>query len=698
MTRRRILIFPALPYANGDIHLGHLVEYIQADIWARFQKLRGNECYFICADDAHGTPVMLRAEAEGVPPEKLIAQMRENHVRDFGAFHVRFDNYHSTHSPENEELCRQMFGRLQQSGCIAERRIRQLYDAEKGMFLPDRYVRGECPKCGAEEQYGDSCERCGAAYSSSELKNPKSALSGTAPALKESLHYFLRLGDRREELRQWTQEEIADPAGTGRQTPRLQKEAANKLREWLESSDLRDWDISRDPPYFGFRIPGAAEEKYFYVWLDAPVGYMAGFKNFCRGGGADFDEFWAADAENKTELYHFIGKDILYFHALFWPVMLKHGGFRRPTRIFAHGFLTVDGEKMSKSRGTFITARRYLECGLEPEFLRYYYACKLGDRMEDLDLSLSDFAARANGDLVGKLINIPSRVGGFLHRFFGGALDGQNESGADFDAAVRPVADAAAEAANAYENRRYHDAMRLAMRAADVVNAYVDSRAPWKAAKDESRRAELHAVCSAAMRAYHMLMTVLYPVLPAAAEAAADMLQAPLQWGEKLVPLPAGHTVKKYRHVFKRMDESGLRALVAPPDSEKPANAKRGADSPKNGAGVLGDSPQIGADDFAKIDLRVAVIAEAEEVEGADKLLRLSLDAGDGRRRRVFAGIKQHCRAGSLVGRRVLYVANLAPRKMRFGDSEGMILAASDGGKLWLAGVPDDAPAGARVR
>ncbi|MBE8159136.1 MAG: class I tRNA ligase family protein, partial [Betaproteobacteria bacterium] len=396
-------------------------------------------------------------------------------------------------------------------------------------------------------------------------------------------------------------------------------------------------------------------------------------------GGANFDDFWAADAEESSELYHFIGKDILYFHALFWPVMLKHAGYRRPTRIFAHGFLTVNGEKMSKSRGTFITAEHYLTCGLNPEFLRYYYACKLGGRMEDLDLSLSDFAARANGDLVGKLINIPSRVGGFLHRFFDGALDGQNESGAHFDAAVAPALAAEDEVAAAYENRRFGDAMRAIMRAADSVNAHVDACAPWQAAKEESRREELHAVCSAAMRAFHILMTMLHPVLPAAAAAAADMLNAPLRWGEKLRPLPAGHNIKKYRHLFRRMDDAGLRALISPPPA-------------------AGDAPAIGAEDFAKIDLRVAVVAAAEEVAGADKLLRLSLDAGDGRRRQVFAGIKQHCRAESLVGRRVIYVANLKPRAMRFGESEGMILAASDGEKLWLAGAPDDAPAGARVR
>ena len=423
MTSRRILIFTALPYANGDIHLGHLVEYIQADIWARFQRARGRECYFCCADDSHGTPVMLRAEAENTDPEELIGRMKTNHLRDFRGFHIEFDNYHSTHSEENRALSEEMFARLQAAGCIAEREIRQLYDGEKKMFLPDRYVRGECPKCAAADQYGDSCERCGAAYAPEDLKNPVSALSGARPSLKTSLHYFLRLDAMREELSQWTRATIDNPARPGEKIPRLQKEAANKMSEWL-SSELRDWDISRDAPYFGFRIPGAAGEKYFYVWLDAPIGYMASFQNFCdRRKDVRFDDFWGEDAEDKTELYHFIGKDILYFHALFWPAMLKIAGWRRPTRIFAHGFLSVNGEKMSKSRGTFITARRYLDCGLNPECLRYYYACKLNDRVEDLDLSLADFSARVNGDLVGKLFNIPSRVGGFLTRLFDGKLD-----------------------------------------------------------------------------------------------------------------------------------------------------------------------------------------------------------------------------------------------------------------------------------
>lgn len=691
--KRRILIFSALPYANGDIHLGHLVEYIQADIWARFQRLRGNQCFYVCADDAHGTPVMLRAEAEGLPPEQLIARMRESHLCDFTGFDIAFDRYHSTHSPENEELSCEMFRRLRANGLIAERRIRQLYDEERGMFLPDRYVRGECPKCGAEEQYGDSCERCGAAYSSAELKNPKSALSGAAPVWRESLHYFLRLNTLRDELRQWTQEEIEDPSCPGRSIPRLQKEAANKMREWLEA-DLRDWDISRDPPYFGFRIPDAPEEKYFYVWLDAPIGYMAGFRNFCDNGGADFDEFWNADSQ--TELYHFIGKDILYFHALFWPAMLKNANWRRPTRIFAHGFLTVNGEKMSKSRGTFITARRYLDCKLDPEFLRYYYACKLGDRMDDLDLNLHDFAMRSNGDLVGKLVNIPSRVAGFLTRMFDGKLDAPE--GRHFDAAAGPVLAIADQVAAAYESRRYHEAMRLLMSAADAVNAHADSCAPWKMVKEEGKQDELRAVCSAVIRAFHLLMTMLAPVLPRTAKAAEEMLNTTLTWNGDLTTLPDGHVIGKYSHLLKRMNEKNINALIATPEPTA-AGAASASDTGQAGAGKSeGDLSAIDMDDFAKIDLRVAVVVSAEEVAGADKLLKLSLDIGNGRRRQVFAGIKQHCDPSSLAGRRVLYLANLKTRKMRFGESEGMVLAAADGKGLWLLNIPDGAPAGTRVR
>ena len=673
---RRILLTAALPYANGDIHLGHLVEYLQADIWARFQKLRGNECYFICADDAHGTPVMLRAQAENISAEKLIVRMRENHLRDFSGFHVDFDCYHSTHSDENKILSTAIFRRLRDNGHIAVREVRQLYDQTKGMFLPDRYVQGRCPKCDADSQHGDSCERCGAAYAPTDLKEPRSILSGEPPTLRSSRHYFFRLSAMSEELRQWTQEHIADPAAPGRQIPRLQKEAANKMREWL-NADLRDWDISRDAPYFGFRIPDIDEEKYFYVWLDAPVGYMASFRRLCTERNLSFDDFWHADNEQQTELYHFIGKDILYFHALFWPAMLTHSGHRRPTRLFVHGFLIVNGEKMSKSRGTFITARHYLDCGLNPEFLRYYYACKLNDRVEDLDLSLHDFILRTNGDLVGKLVNIPSRVAGFLHKFFAGALDSQNAEGAHFTAAVAPVLAVETQVAEAMENRRYQEAMRLIMQAAATVNAHIDACAPWQAAKEERYRDELHAVCSAAMRAFHLLMTMLQPVLPEMAAAAEKIMNIPLQWRPSLQPLPAGHTIRPYRHLIKRMTESNVNALIQP-------------------AAAGGSAATL--DDFAKIDLRVAVVTAAAAVAGADKLLRLSLDIGDGQPRQVLAGIKAHCTADALVGQKVVYFANLKSRSMRFGDSEGMVLAAGNDSGVWLLQAPNDAPPGAKIR
>ena len=679
---RRILITAALPYANGDIHLGHLVEYIQADIWARYHKLRGRECYFVCADDAHGTPVMLRAEAEKVAPEELIERMRESHLRDFSAFHINFDNYHSTHSVENEVLAVDMFRRLMGRGCIGKRRILQWYDERRGMFLPDRYIRGDCPKCGAAEQYGDSCERCGTAYSAMELQNPRSVLSGDKPVLRESEHYFLRLNMMRAELKNWTQGMVKDPEDATKQLPRLQKEAANKLREWLEG-DLRDWDISRDAPYFGFRIPDIDAEKYFYVWLDAPIGYMASFQNFCDVADVCFDDFWRS--EDKTELYHFIGKDILYFHALFWQAMLHNAGYRRPTRIFAHGFLTINGEKMSKSRGTFITAADYLRRGLSPEFLRYYYACKLGERMEDLDLSLADFIARTNGDLIGKLINIPSRVGGFVSVM--GELDAPG--GKHFAAIVQPLLDIEHEVAAAYESRRYQDAMRLLMHAADTVNAHIHECAPWKMAKDGDKKEELRAVVAAAIRAFHLLMTMLQPVLPKTALAAAQILNTTLCWENNLQPLPEGHIINPYRHLLKRMNDTALNALVQTPaaDVAKPAAAV---------AAKPAAAATIGIEDFVKIDLRVATVVEAHEVIGADKLLRLILDVGDGRPRQVFAGIRQHVVVGDLCGRRVIYLSNLKTRTMRFGDSEGMVLAAADDSGLWLLSA--DAPAGTKVR
>ena len=675
---RRILVTSALPYANGDIHLGYLLEAIQTDIWVRFQKMRGHRCFYVCADDAHGTPVMLKAEAEGIAPERLIERMNAAHRRDLADFGIAFDNYYTTHSPENRELSETIFRRAQAGGHIAEREISQLFDPQKKMFLPDRFVRGECPRCGAADQYGDSCEACGAAYAAADLKNPYSAVSGASPVMKRSAHYFFRLSAHQEWLRDWTAAEIEDPDAPGRTVPRLQAEARKKMAEWL-NGELRDWDISRDAPYFGFPIPGA-QDKFFYVWLDAPVGYMASFQNLCaRLEDAEaFDAFWK---DERAEIYHFIGKDILYFHALFWPAMLRAGGYRTPSRIFAHGFLTVDGEKMSKSRGTFITARRYLDHGLNPEWLRYYYAAKLNERIEDLDLNLDDFRRRINSDLVGKLINIPSRIAGFLHRRFGGAI-GESEDW------IKPDA---AKVGRMFEERRFADAVFYIMRRAEEVNRRLDECRPWELAKDESKRAELHRVLSAAAQAFRLLAIMLRPILPRLAGGAEAFLNIPPPtWDDLLRRLPVGHTIGEYRHLMRRMEESEVRKMIeAGKRGEKPAAEASAQAAPP-------DLPPVAVADFAKLDLRVAEVVAAEEVAGADKLLKLTLNAGDERPREVLAGIKRRYAAADLVGRRVVYFANLAPRKMRFGVSEGMVLAAEDdsGPRLLQA----DAAPGAKVR
>lgn len=690
--KRRILVTAALPYANGDIHLGHLVEYIQADIWARFQKMRGHECWFVCADDAHGTPIMLRAEAEKTPPETLIKKMRDAHRRDFAGFLVNFDNYHSTHSQENRQLAEDMFAALKQRGCIVEKEIQQLYDPQKGMFLPDRYVRGDCPHCSAANQYGDSCEKCGNVHTPADLHNPVSVLSGAVPEIRPSLHYFLRLRGEEENLQNWLN------------TAQLQREAANKLQEWLRDG-LRDWDISRDPPYFGFRIPDASAEKYFYVWLDAPIGYIASFKNFCESDAGKkanvvFDDFWRDACDNDTELYHFIGKDILYFHGLFWPTMLGNSGYRRPTRLFTHGFLTINGEKMSKSRGTFITAASYLRRNINPEALRYYYACKLGERVEDIDMNMSDFALRVNTDLIGKLVNIPSRVAGFIHKFFDGRLDDTDAAAGATDNCAE-VAGAEAQAlAQAYERRRYHEVVRIAMKGADAINIRIDEARPWLLAKDAARHADLHRVCSHALRRFDLLLGYLSPILPALADKVVQFLaREAYVWREDggISPLPPGHRINPFFHLMERMDDDMTATLIQPETPETlPVEAV-----PVEDAAAEDDAnrvAEISIDDFAKMELRIAVVTAAAEVEGADKLLCLTLDVGDGRLRQVFSGIKKHYTADALVGRRVVYLANLKPRKMRFGLSEGMVLAAGGGGGEVVLLQPDgDAPPGAKV-
>ena len=677
---RKILVTSALPYANGAIHLGHLVEYIQTDIWVRFQKMSGNECWYVCADDTHGTPIMLRAEKEGITPEQLIERVHGEHFRDFSGFLVGFDNYHSTHSPENRECANDIYGKLKAAGLIETRTIEQYYDPVKQMFLPDRFIKGECPKCGAKDQYGDNCESCGAAYAPTDLISPYSAVSGAKPELRNSEHYFFKLSDPRCEafLRQYT----------ARDNGVLQPEAANKMQEWLGAAGenkLTDWDISRDAPYFGFEIPDAPG-KYFYVWLDAPIGYMGSFKNLCAKQGLDFNEYFKADS--TTELYHFIGKDILYFHALFWPAELQHAGYRTPTKIFAHGFLTVDGAKMSKSRGTFITAESFIKTGLNPEWLRYYFAAKLSATMEDIDLNFEDFCARVNSDLVGKYVNIASRSAGFIAKRFNGQL-------APADAslpAIKAIQEAAPRIAELYEAREFAKAMREIMALTDIANQYVDSVKPWELAKQEGKDVELHAACSNALNLFRLLTVLLKPILPVVAGKVEKFMNiAPLTWNDTQGLLAAGHAINAYEHLMTRVDPKLIEKLVeANKESLAPAvnpeNSQKSAESPQRHAQhqqneVKAESPWepfCNIDDFMKVDLRIARIANAEHVEGADKLVRLTLDIGNDETRNVFAGIKSAYDPAQLIGRLTVMVANLAPRKMKFGMSEGMVLAASD--------------------
>jgi methionyl-tRNA synthetase len=673
---RKILVTSALPYANGAIHLGHLVEYIQTDIWIRFQKMQPKdkvaECWYVCADDTHGTPIMLRAENDGITPEALIDRVHREHARDFAGFHVAFDNFYTTNSPETQEQVNSFYARLKKTGLIEKRSIEQYYDPVKEIFLPDRFIKGECPKCGAKDQYGDNCEACGAAYTPNELKNPYSAISGAKPELRHSDHYFFKLSDTRCQkfLRRWT-----------RLPGRLQPEAANKMQEWLGAegeNKLTDWDISRDAPYFGFEIPDAPG-KYFYVWVDAPIGYMGSFKNLCDKRGIDFDEFFTPDT--PTEMYHFIGKDILYFHALFWPAMLEHVGLRTPSGIFAHGFLTVDGAKMSKSRGTFITAGSYLATGLNPEWLRYYYAAKLNSTMEDIDLNLEDFVARVNADLVGKYVNIASRCASFIGKKFGGQLAATEAPW------QKPLREAAARIAEAYEQREFGRALREIMALADTANIFVNDRKPWELAKQDDKEAELHAVCSQAIEAFRLLTLYLKPVLPKLAEAVEAFLGiAPLTWDDAATSLPAGHAINAYNHLMTRIDPKQIAKLIeANKESLAPvAEIKKDEKNEKTAAPVLSEAnAPISVDDFMKVELKVARIVDAGHVEGAEKLIRLSLDIGETengqmRPRQVFAGIKSAYDPAQLIGRMTVMVANLAPRKMRFGLSEGMILAASD--------------------
>ncbi|MGD8909521.1 MAG: methionine--tRNA ligase [Chromatiales bacterium] len=679
-TPRKILITSALPYANGPIHIGHLVEYIQTDIWSRFQKMRGHHCLYVCADDAHGTPIMLRARQEGIEPETLIARMAEEHQADFADFRIGFDNYHSTHSPENQACANTIYESNRDAGHIAKRTITQAYDPAERMFLPDRFIKGTCPKCGAEDQYGDNCEACGASYSPAELINPVSAVSGAVPEQRESDHYFFKLADFAAMLREWT--------GAGH----IQHEVANKLDEWFEAG-LQEWDISRDAPYFGFEIPDHPG-KYFYVWLDAPIGYMASFRNLCdKTEGLDFDDYWAEGSD--AELYHFIGKDIIYFHTLFWPAMLHGAGFRTPSAVYAHGFLTVDGAKMSKSRGTFIKARTYLD-HLNPEYLRYYFAAKLGSGVDDIDLNLDDFAQRVNSDLVGKVVNIASRCAGFISKRFGGRLAEQVSEQALFDDFVA----AGERIAEHYEKREFSRAAREIMALADRANQHIDEQKPWVVAKEEGKEDLLQAICSDGLNLFRLLIGYLRPILPGTAETAEAFLQIePITWDQLATPL-TGHVIGKFKPLMTRVDPKQIEAMLEHSKEDLAAQAPTKTAPPPADSPLTKDpiAETIQFDDFAKLDLRIARIAKAEHVEGADKLLQLTLDLG-GETRNVFAGIKSAYAPEDLEGKLTVMVANLAPRKMRFGVSEGMVLAAGPGGKeLFILNPDEGAKPGMRVK
>ena len=674
--QRQILVTSALPYANGSIHIGHLVEYIQTDIWVRFQKMQGHTCYYVCADDAHGTPIMLRAQKERISPEALIERISEEHQADFKDFSVTFDNFHSTHSDENQWLANTIYEELNKKGHINKRTIKQAYDPEKEMFLPDRFIRGECPKCGSSDQYGDSCESCGATYNPTDLKNPVSAISGSTPIEKESEHYFFKLGDFEDKLHKWTR------AG------HLQAEVTNKLDEWFEAG-LQEWDISRDKPYFGFEIPNAPG-KYFYVWLDAPIGYLASFKNLCDKTELNFDEWCSADSD--TEMYHFIGKDIIYFHALFWPAMLEGSGFRTPSAIYAHGFLTVDGQKMSKSRGTFITARTYLN-HLNHEYLRYYFAAKLGSGVDDIDLNLEDFTARVNSDLIGKVVNIASRCSGFIKKRFAGKLSAYIHD----ETLFKIMVDTNKDIANAYEAREYSKAMREIMALADKANQYIDGHKPWVIAKEEVRNEELQAICTMGINCFRLLILYLKPVLPVLAANTEDFLNiTPMQWQDAALPL-TDHQINKYKPLMTRVEKDHVDAMV----KESKEDLKLNETKQEILTGPLADDPiadEISFEDFMKIDLRIAKIVKAEHIEGADKLLQLTLSLGD-ETRKVFAGIKSAYAPEDLEGKLTVMVANLAPRKMRFGLSEGMVLAAGPGGKdLFILHPAKGAEPGMKVK
>ncbi len=685
MNKRKILITSALPYANGDIHLGHLMEVIQTDIWVRLQKLLGHDCIYVCADDAHGTAIMLSAEAQGITPQQLIDRVNAQHQQDFADFLIGFDNYYSTHSEENRLLSESIYKAMDANGHIERRSIRQMFDPEKNLFLADRYIVGTCPKCKTDNQYGDNCEACGSTYSPAELIDPRSAISGATPVEKESEHFFFDLPAFRDMLKQWTR------SGT------LQEQVANKVSEWLDD-DLQQWDISRDAPYFGFEIPGAPG-KYFYVWVDAPIGYMASFQNYCERNGLDFDEYWKTDSQ--CEVYHFIGKDIVNFHTLFWPAVLTSAGYRTPSAVYVHGFLTVDGTKMSKSRGTFVNARTYLD-HLNPEYLRYYLAAKLSDGIDDLDLNLEDFAQRVNSDLVGKVVNIASRCAGFITKGFDGMLAAQPDN----PELLADIQSIAGEVAQFYEKREYGKAIRLIMTRADAANQYINDKEPWVVAKTDKQSPELQAICSTGINAFRLLVCYLKPVLPGIAAQAEQFLSIePLLWkdsGDILV----NHRINKFKPLITRVEADKVQAMIDATQRDfeaqqatKMSQAEPQASTEDN----TGFEAEIEFDDFARVDLRIARISNAQHVEGADKLLQLTLDLGpdkngDPIQRNVFSGIKSAYAPEDLVGKLTVVVANLKPRKMKFGMSEGMVLAAGPGGKdIFLLEPHDGATPGMRV-
>ncbi|MGO2075443.1 MAG: methionine--tRNA ligase [Pseudoalteromonas sp.] len=673
MAQRKILITSALPYANGPTHLGHLLEYIQTDIWSRFQKQQGHETYYVCADDAHGTPIMLNAQKQGITPEAAVEKVSIERQRDFADFNIKFDNYHSTHSQENKELSELIYNRLNDAGHIKKHTISQLFDPEKSIFLPDRFVTGTCPTCKSEDQNGDSCDACGATYSPTDLINPRSVMSGAEPILKDSEHYFFDLPAFEGMLKTWLH------SGS------IQQEMANKLDEWF-ADGLHQWDISRDAPYFGFEIPNAPG-KYFYVWLDAPIGYMASFKNLCERENIDFDAFWREGSD--AELYHFIGKDIIYFHSLFWPAMLEGAQFRKPTNVFAHGFVTVNGAKMSKSKGTFIKARTYLD-NLDPEYLRYYYAAKLNGGITDLDLNLEDFAQRVNSDLVGKVVNIASRCANFITKKFDGKLSDtvmQPQLLAEFQAAADVIAEY-------YENREYSRAIREIMALADKANQFIDNAAPWVLIKDETKQQETHQVCSLGLNMFRVLITYLKPVLPNMGSNVETFLNDDLTWKGAQTAL-TNHEINKFKPLMQRVEMDKVNKMID--ESKESLLAEKNKIDQNSPLAKEPIEAEIEFDDFAKVDLRIAKIAKAEHVKGADKLLKLTLDLG-GESRQVFAGIKSAYAPEDLEGKLTVMVANLKPRKMRFGMSEGMVLAAGPGGKeIYILNPDEGSEPGMRV-